>query len=265
MSAPPLRLTSAANPLLKDVRQAVRRGGLTADGLAVVESPRLLVEARRSRLAIEAVLVAESAFERDGPPQGSDGLPVRIVDEKLFRQIASTATSQGVITLAQLPEWDFARLFESERPVVILDGLQDPGNVGAVVRSAEAFGAGGVVFAAGTASPFHPKTLRASAGSLFRVPFVHRENPRRIVAACAERDFRLMAASAHVGDPIGEVDFTRSAVVIGAEGRGVHEEFMEDAAPIRIPTDRVESLNAAMAATVILWEAARRASARPVA
>lgn len=260
MSPSPFRLTSAANPLLKDLRQAVRRGGLTADGLAVVESPRLLVEARESGLIIESVLVSEPAFERHGPPDGVDGLELRVVDENLFKRIASTVTSQGVIALARLPEWDFSRLFESERPVVVLDGLQDPGNVGAILRSAEAFGAGGVVFAAGTASPFHPKTIRASAGSLFRLPFVHRERPGRIVAACLERDFRLLAASAHVGEPITEVDFSRSAVVIGAEARGVHEEFMEDAAPIRIPTDRVESLNAAMAATVILWEAARRIS-----
>src|SRR6266567_5471213 len=167
-------LTSPANPLLKDVRRALARGGLTAQGCLVAEGFHLLDEALRSEIDINVVLTSESA-----EPAVRDRLRrlpairVAVANDSVFRKLTDTESSQGVMTLAAPPVWTLEQLFRGQSLVVALDGLQDPGNAGAIVRAAEAFGATGVLFTKGTVSPFNPKMLRASAGSLFRVPFVH--------------------------------------------------------------------------------------------
>jgi TrmH family RNA methyltransferase len=156
-------------------------------------------------------------------------------------------------------------LFRGRSLVVALDGVQDPGNAGTIVRAAEAFGATGVMFLKGTTSPFNPKTLRASAGSLFRVPFVHSIDPELALAS-----FQQNKVDAYAGVPFSGknhvkslplADFTRKcAVIIGSEGRGVSESLHGSAIDLAIPTVGVESLNAAMAASVILYEARRQRS-----
>jgi TrmH family RNA methyltransferase len=142
---------------------------------------------------------------------------------------------------------------------VVLDGVQDPGNAGAIVRAAEAFGAAGVLFLRDTAGPFNPKTVRASAGSLFRLPFVYgleREAVRRELRA---RELRVLAAGAQNGQPPHGVDWTLpSALVIGSEAHGVSAPLGRDATAVRIPTRGVESLNASAAAAVLLYEASRQ-------
>ena len=166
----PETIASAANPLVKDVRRAIVQGGLTAQGWCVAETPHLLEEALRSRCAVQQVLASQSA---QAQLPRLHGVRVAILPDALLQRIAGTETSQGVIALVDPPVWKLEQLFEGRALIVVLDGLQDPGNAGAIVRAAEAFGATGAIFLKGTASPFNPKTLRASAGSLFRVPFLY--------------------------------------------------------------------------------------------
>jgi TrmH family RNA methyltransferase len=144
---------------------------------------------------------------------------------------------------------------------MVLDGLQDPGNAGSVVRAAEAFGATGVMFIKGTASPYHPKTLRASAGSLFRVPFLASLDASLARAALKQRRLDVYAAMPFTGSErlAQDIDFTRRcAVIIGSESRGVSRELQGIAEDVAIPTVGVESLNAAVAASVLLYEARRQ-------
>ena len=243
-------ITSAANPLVKDVRRAIQRGGLTDDGWCVAESFHLLEEALRSGREVPVVLISESARYTE------NGRRTVVLPDKLFQSIAATETSQGLIALVEPPTWSIEQLFEPRSLVVVLDGLQDPGNAGTIVRTAEAFGATGVMFLKGTVSPHHPKTLRASAGSLFRIPF----------AAGAATDLNQPGLSLYAAMPFtgsqhlaGNVDFKRPcAIVIGSEGRGVSPEVQAFCEEIAIPTVGVESLNAATAAAVLLYEARRQ-------
>jgi TrmH family RNA methyltransferase len=160
------------------------------------------------------------------------------------------------------PSWALADLFRGATLISVLDGLQDPGNAGAVVRSAEAFGATGVVFLKGTVSPHNPKTLRASAGSLFRVPFLDGLTAELLCTAFEQNGLEMYAAVAHregISKPLGEVDLTRkSAIVFGSEGRGVSPAVRAAAEELSIPTVKVESLNAAVAAGIVLYEAWRQ-------
>jgi TrmH family RNA methyltransferase len=245
-------ITSAANPLVKDVRRAIARGGLTDEGWCVAESFHLLEEALRSARDVPVVLVAESARA----PVGGNGRRTVVLPDSLFQSIASTETSQGVIALVRPPEWSIDELFSRQSMVVVLDGLQDPGNAGAIARAAEAFGATGLIFLKGTVSPYNPKTLRASAGSLFRIPFVS-----GLAASLQQYGADLYAAMPFTGSQrmAGDVDFTRPcAIVIGGEGRGVSQELRAICQEVAIPTVGVESLNAAVAAAVLLYEARRQ-------
>ena len=257
-------LTSPANALLKEVRRAVSHGGLTDDGYMVAETFHLLEEAMRAGLEIQTVLFAESvkATVRDRLPQA--GIRVAAVADSLFQKMAATESSQGVITLARPPTWNLEDCLRPPSLVIVLDGLQDPGNAGAIVRAAEAFGATGVLFTKGTVSPFNPKTLRASAGSLFRVPFLHNLDVEQARAALLQRGFAVYAAMPSKAEAPSAVDLTRNcALVIGSEARGVSEQMRSGAIGLSIPTVGVESLNAAVAAGILLYEAQRQRLSRP--
>jgi len=245
-------ITSASNPLLKSVRRAVARGGLTRDGYIVAETPHLLREALRSGCEIGAVLVAASA--RIEMP---DNVRVLELDNGLFRSVAATEAPQGVIALVRPKVWRMYELFPRNALVVVLDGVQDPGNAGTVIRSAEAFGATGIVFLKGTVSPYNPKAVRASAGSVFRVPLVTGVSPEEARAALASVD--RYAASARGAVTAASAAFVRPcAIIIGSEGAGISEGMSAGAVGIRIPTTGVESLNAATAAAILLYEARRQ-------
>src|SRR5579883_3293928 len=166
MPPKPETITSAANPLLKDVRRAIVRGSLTHEGLCVAETFHLLEEALRSDCDVKTVLAAEAHVRRLA------GVKVAILPDRLFQSLAGTETSQGVMALVRPPVWTLEQLFRGRALVVVLDGVQDPGNAGTIVRAAEAFGATGALFLKGTVSPHNPKALRASAGSLFRLPYL---------------------------------------------------------------------------------------------
>ena len=241
---------SDKNPLIKQIRRALSRGALTDDGYAVAEGPHLLEEAGRAGCEIKAVIAAESALDR---VSFSAGVEVRTVSDKTFQDLSSTDTPQGILALVKPPSWTFADLFKGRPLVVILDGLQEPGNAGGIVRTAEAFGATGVVFLKGTVNPYNPKCLRASAGSIFRVPLVTGIEPGQLPQIPLYAAAPLAALDMEAADLIHAC-----SIVIGSEGRGIRPELTARAKCIRIPTAGVESLNASVAAGVLLYEASRQ-------
>jgi len=260
----PEAITSAANPLLKDVRRAVARGSLTSDGLCVAETFHLLEEALRSDCEVKAVLAADSVRSAaEAHVRRLNGVKVYVLPDALLQAVSGTENTQGVMALVKPPEWKLEQLFRGNSLVVILDGLQDPGNAGTIVRAAEAFGATGALFLKGTASPFNSKTLRSSAGSLFRLPFLHGVDAALARAALQQNKIELFAGvpatAAGPVRPLAHVDLTgKCALIIGNEARGVSEPLRSAAADVSIPTVGVESLNAAVAAGILLYEARRQ-------
>ena len=250
-------LTSPRNRLLKEVRKAILRGTTTEQGFSVAESFHLLEEALRGDCEVGAVLAAESVRSAvEGHVRGLKKIQVTVLPDDLFRSISTTEASQGVIALVRPPAWTLDQLFRGQALAVILDGLQDPGNAGAILRAAEAFGATGVAFLKGTVDPYNPKCLRASAGSVFRVPLVAALDHHLLMAAIEQRKIDLVALSPQASREIGTVNFSRRcAIIIGSEGRGVSEPMRAKAAEARIPTVGVESLNAALAAGIALYAA----------
>ncbi len=253
-------LLSARNPLLKDVRKAIARGTVTDDGLAVAESFHLLEEALRSDCEIPAVFAAESVRGAvESHVRGLKKTRIHVLPDDIFRGLSSTESSQGVMALVRPPKWSVDQLFRGHSLTVVLDGLQDPGNAGAVLRAAEAFGATGVAFLKGTVSPYNPKCLRASAGSIFRVPVAAALDQQLFLAAAEQRKIALFALMPKGTTDVGEVELGKKcAIIVGSEGRGVSELLRDKATPIKIPTVGVESLNAALAAGIALFVARKQ-------
>jgi TrmH family RNA methyltransferase len=256
----PQILTSPSNPLLKEVRRAIARGSTTQDGYCLAESFHLLDEALRSECEIKAVLAAAAALPAvEERMRGLAGPRVFVLDDRLFQTVSGTEATQGVLALVRPPAWNLEDLFRGRPLVVVLEGVQDPGNAGAIIRAAEAFGATGLIFLKGTVSPYSPKTVRASAGSVFRMPLVAGLDDTRARAALEQHRLDVYAAVPSGQRDLAGVDLTRPcALIIGSEGRGVTDRLRAGAADLRIPTTGVESLNAAMAAGILLYEARRQ-------
>jgi RNA methyltransferase, TrmH family len=247
-------ITSEQNPLLKDIRKAAARGSLTSEGYALAEGFHLLEEAIRSGLEIGTVVVAESAAEK---LSDQNRLRVVSVPDAVYKGLSSTETPQGVMALVKLKAFALDQLITDAALILILDQVQDPGNAGAMVRAAEAFGATGVVFLKGSVHAHNSKCLRGSAGSIFRMPLVERVGPEELLAALSA--IPIYAAMPREGAWLEQVNLARpSAIAIGSEAQGVSASLAAGATAIRIPTARVESLNAATAAAVILYEAQRQ-------
>ena len=253
-------ITSPQNPFLKDVRRAVLRGELTDDGYAAAESFHMLEEALRSDADVGAVLVAKSVRAAvDGHTRGLKRLRLVVLSDAAFAAVSATEASQGVITLVKPRVWSVEDTLRRRAAVIVLDGIQDPGNAGTILRSAEAFGATGVIAVRGTVSLFNSKTLRASAGSVFRLPFVQQVDVEIVRAVLEQNRLDVYAAHPRGKKMLPEADLTRKfALIVGAEGRGVSDRLQTAAIDLRIPTTAVESLNAATAAGVIMYEASRQ-------
>jgi TrmH family RNA methyltransferase len=253
-------ITSGKNLLLREVSKALLRSELTPDGHCVAESFHLLEEAIRSDCRVKVVIAAASvAGAVVAHVKGLKRVRVATLPDALFQAVATTENAQGVMALVKPPAWTVDQLFRGRSLVVVLDAIQDPGNAGNIVRTAEAFGATGAMFLKGTVSPFNSKTLRASAGSLFRLPFIRGVSYEVARAALEQRRLDVYAAMPAGQRKLAEVDLSRRfALIVGSEGRGVSEKLRGAAIDLRIPTVGVESLNAAMAAGVVLYEAARQ-------
>lgn len=260
----PLRIVqSKQNARLKELRRALAQPGRGA-ALVGIEGPNLIAEAIRAKLRIACVFVAE------GSERLLDAIPLPNATEllqlpvKLLADVLTTETPQPVAALVEPPHWtwdDALRPADGRSPlVVVLASLQDPGNLGTIIRSAEAFGATGVINLPGTVSQWNPKAVRGSAGSVFRVP---------ILTASVEETFsklraagvRILTTATHAAQDASNTRLNGPlALFIGNEGNGVPPQIAAQAdGAITIPCPGpVESLNAAVAAGVLLYEASRQ-------
>jgi TrmH family RNA methyltransferase len=266
------RIEGRHNPLVKQLRLAFARAELTDSGDCAIEGLRILEEAIRSGLRFRAVFFRESAQDRAERllPQIGAQVETLLLPDKLFDSLVPSESPQGVAALVRLREFSLDDVMASERlhvgPIVVLAGLQDPGNLGTILRSAEAFGSAGVVLGEGTVSPFNSKVVRASAGSVFRLPVIHGHGKsaaklEEVTEKLRAQRVRLIATSSHKGTPLDQADLkSATAIFFGNEGAGLPREVMArmDEVIVIPHTEQVESLNAGVAASIVLYEAARQ-------
>lgn len=227
--------------------------------LILVEGPKLLAEAIRSRLVVKAIAVDESA---EGSPAAAVVPTLRFAGP-LMKSLSEVETHQGIVALVERPRFGREWIEKKDAFILILDGLQDPGNVGTLLRTAEAAGVSGVLLTRGCADPLSPKALRASAGSAFRMPHVLDLSPDDLLSLLP-RNVRIVAAVAGPGAASAFGDSSLAppiALALGSEGSGLTPQI-ERAASVRmrVPIARhVESLNVGAAGAVLMFEIARRA------
>jgi len=279
---------SKQNARLKELRQALAHPGRISrsvperngfehsakhqNRLAGIEGSNLLEEALHAGLPLACVFVAlEAEALLETLPLGPN-TEVLLLPRELLNSVLTTEAPQPVAALLEPPHWDWNDLLGLTRQgssaksgplVVVLAGLQDPGNLGTVMRSAEAFGATGVLSLPGTVSAWNPKAVRASAGSIFRLPLLL-ATPENAFPYLRKAGLRILTTAIHGADPAHAVNLNAPvALVIGNEGNGVPEEIAAQCdAALTIPCPGpVESLNASVAASILLYEALRQRSA----
>jgi len=266
------RIEGRHNPLVKELRQVFSRAERTASGECAIEGIRIVEEAIRSGLKFRAIFFRESSqslAERLLPQIGSH-VETLLVPDSIFDGAVASETPQGIAALVRVREFSLEDILERLQvgPVMVVIGLQDPGNLGTILRSAEAFGSAGVVLGEGTVSPFNSKVIRASAGSLFRIPLVSGKaigGLEAILPKLRTHNVRLIATSSHKGTPLDQAGLTEpSAIFVGSEGSGLPRNLMAQVDElVAIPhTPVVESLNAGVAGSILLYEAARQRRAQ---
>jgi TrmH family RNA methyltransferase len=260
----PLRIVqSKQNARLKELRRALRSPDRNG-GIIGIEGPKLVEEALRAGLRFRAVFFSEPNAFLNSPSRAAqvEDCDMLVVPAEILSSILETETPQPAAALVEPPEWSWQDVLGSGGSplVVVLAGLQDPGNIGTILRSAEAFGASGVIALPGTVSPWNQKAMRASAGSVFRLPVIQ-SGVDECFTRLRDAGVTALTTAAEGATSADAVDFTRpTALVIGNEGNGVPADIAARAGAavtIRCPGP-VESLNASVAASVLLYEASRQ-------
>jgi RNA methyltransferase, TrmH family len=252
---------SRQNTRVKELRSALRKGEKTASGLIALEGQHLVEEALRSGLRIVSLFVSSGHLELvDNLPLQSDTEILELPSD-IFASAVTTESPQPIAALAEVPAFTLEEVLAKPHPLIIVAaGLQDPGNLGTIVRSAEAFGASGVIALSGTVSIWNAKALRASSGSAFRFPVVSASS-KDLFSALHAREIKSVATTVGGGTPAQQLDLAQPiALFIGNEGNGLSPELAGQCDErITIPCPGpVESLNAAIAASILLYEGSRQ-------
>ena len=246
-------ITSRQNPLMVRIKKLGQSRALRREErVFVCEGPKLIEEALKWGACVETLLAAEGKT----PPQDLSRESRRVeVPDSLLRAVSSVETPQGLLAVCRTPSLTPPDKLSGGR-YLVLDGVQDPGNLGTIWRTADAFGAEGLFLLPGCAEPFSPKTVRATMGACFRLPVWEAElDGLRALLARAGMPLYATALRSDTSD-VREIPLDRAAVVIGSEGRGVSQAVLDTCEKtLKIPMrERCESLNAAAAAAVVLWE-----------
>lgn len=248
-------ITSRQNSLVAHVRKLTgSRSYRRQSGQFLCDGRKMLEEALKWGARVEILI---STKEAQVPALA--GVRQVQVPSELMKYLSPMEAPQGVLFLCRMPADAHTERLTGSR-YLVLDGLQDPGNVGTIWRTADAFGADGLLLVNGCADPYNHKTVRATMGAVFRLP-VYEVEAAELPTLCREARLPLYATALREDTvTLGQCDLSRGAVVIGSEGRGVSQEVLHLCqGTIKIPMEpRCESLNAASAASVVLWEMYRR-------
>jgi TrmH family RNA methyltransferase len=265
-----MHITSRDNSLLRQAR-AVRDGKV--EELIYVEGLRLADEALRSGLTLEAVIYSDQIARKENAAKLIEAISAvshraGSVSEKLLESISYTKTPQGIVVLADRPESSVQRLTDAvdgDSLLVVLHQINNPVNVGAILRTAEAAGADGVITTKNTSDPFSPKSLRGAMGSAFRLPIWRDAEFMDVIDWCRNRRISTISTDASAETPYTAINWKKSAaLILGPESTGLAENELSEAEEIiAIPMHgAVESLNVSVAAGIVLFEAARQRGLR---
>ena len=256
-------ITSSSNRQVKQVIQLQKKGKIRNEqDCFIVEGLKMAAEVPEDRM-IQGYLSA-SFYEKQGVPVQLEGASFEIVEDKVFAQMSDTKTPQGILCLVRQYHYSLEEMLKKKHPLLlVLEDLQDPGNVGTIFRTAEGAGVDGIIMSKNCVDVYHPKTIRSTMGSVYRMPFLYTDDLDRVFDQMKQAGIRTYAAHLEGHHTYDREDYRGGcAFLIGNEGNGLSEKTTQAAdCKIRIPMEgQLESLNAAVAAALLMYEVHRQRS-----
>lgn len=254
-------ITSTSNPQVKRLLQLQKKSKVrNEEKVFVVEGLRMFVEVPKER--VEKVYVSENFYNKKKQELNWEEFPIEILSDSVFKHVSDTQTPQGVLCIVKQEKQDLDSLLNIENPhFMVLDNLQDPGNMGTIIRTAEGAGVDAVFMSRDCVDIYNPKTIRSTMGSIYRMPFIYIEEIIPLLEEFRKKGIKSYAAHLDGKNSYDQEDYCKgTAILIGNEGNGLRDEVAEKADIwVRIPMEgQVESLNAAIAASVLMFEVARQ-------
>lgn len=254
-------ITSIANPQVKELLQLQKKSKARNErGIFIVEGVKMFQEAPREW--IEKVYISESFYNKREKEMDFSGLKAEILADKVFSHVSDTKTPQGILCLVKQRTLKLEDMLKENAPfLMVLDNLQDPGNLGTIVRTAEGAGVTGIIMSRDTVDIYNPKTIRSTMGSVYRMPFFYVEDLPEFLDELKEKGVKTYAAHLEGSNNYDEEDYRGAcAFLIGNEGNGLRPEVADRAdIRIKIPMQgQVESLNAAIASAILMYEVSRQ-------
>lgn len=254
-------ITSTANPQIKNIAALLKKPKeRRTQRCFVVEGTRMCMEAPRE--ALRAVYVSESYLADEAHREMLRGCPYEVVSDKVYAAVSDTQSPQGILSVVRMPEYTLQELLGGARThLLILESIQDPGNLGTMLRTGEGAGITGVIMNRTTVDLFNPKTIRSTMGSIYRMPYLIVEDLKDTLSMLRRAHIALYAAHLQGAAAYDAPDYTQPCgFLIGNEGNGLSEEAVSCAdGCVRIPMHgQVESLNAAVSAALLMYECSRQ-------
>lgn len=254
-------ITSTGNQQVKRLLQLQKKSkARNEEGVFIVEGLRMFQEVPKEQ--VEKVYISETLYNRKKLELNLDSFSIEILSDSVFSHVSDTKTPQGILCIVKQKKYDAEEILKIEKPhFVVLDNVQDPGNLGTIIRTAEGAGVHAVFMSRDCVDIYNPKTIRSTMGSIYRMPFLYIEDLVDLLKQFREKDIVSYAAHLQGKRSYDEEDYKGgTAILIGNEGNGLREEIAESAdVKVQIPMHgKVESLNAAIAASILMFEVCRQ-------
>lgn len=259
-----IEITSDKNSIIKEIKGLSRKKNRWKEKLFIIEGIKVIEESIKASIGIKYIFFSEILFQADGGEAFFQKIKDRKetvkLSESIFKQITNLDSPQGVLAVVEFRERNITDLYKIDMPFIIfLDGLNDPGNLGTIIRTADAFNIDAIVLGEDSVDPYNSKVVRATMGSIFRVPLYSIRDNDDFFDSMKKKDINIMTTSLN-GKPLEREDFKQGfVIVIGNEANGVRKDIIEKSTKeIKIPMPGgAESLNAGVAASIIMYEAMR--------
>lgn len=254
-------ITSASNQRVKNLVNLIQKAKVRREqNVFITEGVKMFLEADLDR--IKEVYISESFFEKEIAREKIVQCNYEVLSDDVFKKVSDTQTPQGILCVMNQFHYNIEDLLQKKNPLLlILEDIQDPGNLGTMVRTAEGAGVDGIIMTKATVDIYNPKTIRSTMGSIYRMPFIYTDDLLGIMKQLQQKEIKLYAAHLKGTQYYHELDFKGgTAFLIGNEGNGLKEETAAAAdVYMKIPMQgQVESLNAAVASVILMYEAARQ-------
>lgn len=257
-----IRITSMSNQIIKEVRSLSNKKGRRTAQAILLEGFRLVKDALDSGAGVRYLIISDSFSQKEELflSQRTNIKLLQVPDE-LFSRISEINSPQGILAVAEKPVYDKKEIISRVKRVIALEDIQDPGNLGTIIRSADACGFDAVLLSKDSVDPYNPKVIRSTMGSLFHIPVIIEENFYQALYELKSKNMLLAAADIKNALPCWQADMSENvAIIIGNEGKGLSEKIIELVdITIMIPMPgKAESLNASAAASILIYECMRQ-------